>query len=310
MSFNNHPRTASTSGPTSTRDVPQHHHEFHEEATADIPAKWLPNEPLRYPVPKLSEDPWEACHKVVDKYDDDICKAWKDEIDKLLIFAGLFSATVTAFAIESYQWLEDPRDTNTDLLAQLVMLQQNIGTSSISSPSNSSAAVALPPFSPSQSAIRINIFWFLSLILALGSVLIGILCLQWLREYQRPVSMSSKDSLICRQIRYDGLTAWKVPSIISFLPLILQLSLVLFFAGVFDLLWNRDQIVGIVVAMPIALATLFLIITTILPTAQNLIFTVSKDCPPPAQCPYKSPQSWLFHRLASLGPFTTPRFIP
>ena len=59
-------------------------------------------------------------HQMVERFDKDMCCAWKDEIDKLLISvreptstfvlgspnklhkAGLFSAAITAFAVESY----------------------------------------------------------------------------------------------------------------------------------------------------------------------------------------------------------------
>ncbi|PFH46085.1 hypothetical protein AMATHDRAFT_156374 [Amanita thiersii Skay4041] len=59
------------------------------------------------------------------KYDKAICDAWKDDIEKLLIFAALFSATVTAFTVESYQWLqEDYTQTSALLLAQ-ISLQVN-----------------------------------------------------------------------------------------------------------------------------------------------------------------------------------------
>ncbi|EEB93835.1 hypothetical protein MPER_07463, partial [Moniliophthora perniciosa FA553] len=55
---------------------------------------------------------WEAVLKAVGRYDDDMVKNWRDDIDTLLVFAGLFSAVVTAFAVESYKWLsEDANDT-------------------------------------------------------------------------------------------------------------------------------------------------------------------------------------------------------
>ncbi|KAF9532480.1 hypothetical protein CPB83DRAFT_759418, partial [Crepidotus variabilis] len=57
------------------------------------------------------DDPWEKCYSTVENYDDDLCSGWRDEVDKLLIFAGLFSATVTSFLLESYGRLsEDPSD--------------------------------------------------------------------------------------------------------------------------------------------------------------------------------------------------------
>jgi hypothetical protein len=35
-------------------------------------------------------DSWTKCHKLTEKYDDDMCDAWKEEVDKLLIFVRAF----------------------------------------------------------------------------------------------------------------------------------------------------------------------------------------------------------------------------
>ncbi|TFK63818.1 hypothetical protein BDN72DRAFT_775447 [Pluteus cervinus] len=234
---------------------------------------------------------WEQCYKRVKEYDEDMCKAWKDEIDKLLVFAGLFSAAVTAFVVESYQWLDGSGDQTTNLLSQLISIQLN-GTGSI-------APVIPEPLTPTPSAIRINIYWFLSLVLSLTSVLIGILCLQWLREYERPVAMSFKDKLCYRQVRYDGLIAWKVPQIMTCLPLLLEIALILFFIGVAELLWDRNHTVAIVVIVPITCSISFLLATTFLPVFQALIIRLQNSWRVcfPTQCPYKSPLSWLVYQM-------------
>ena len=81
------------------------------------------------------------------------------------------------------------------------------------------------------SSIRINVLWFISLVLSLTTALIGIVSLQWLREHRRyPNTLSSRDKFAIFNMRKEGLTAWYVPQIISSLPVLLQLALVLFFA--------------------------------------------------------------------------------
>ncbi|TFK61249.1 hypothetical protein BDN72DRAFT_471402 [Pluteus cervinus] len=257
----------------------------------EIPRRWRVDTPLQHPLPKHTDSSaWEGCYKGVNDYDEDMCRVWKDEIDKLLIFAGLFSAAVTSFAVEAYQWLENPSDINTDLLVQLVLAQNN---------STLSSQLPVPPFQPSSSAIRINVCWFMSLTLSLGAVLVGILSLQWIREYQRPVSTASfKEKLTYRQIRHDGLLTWGVPQIVSLLPILLQVSLVLFFIGIFDLLWDRNQAVALAILIPIALVFCFLAVSTALPAIQVIIFHYSKESVMALkQCPYKSPQSWVICRL-------------
>ncbi|KAF8870134.1 hypothetical protein BD779DRAFT_1417289, partial [Infundibulicybe gibba] len=54
------------------------------------------------------------------KFDQDFCAGWNSEIDSLLTFAGLFSAIVTAFTIESYQWLQpSPQDATNQILLNI-----------------------------------------------------------------------------------------------------------------------------------------------------------------------------------------------
>ncbi|TFK68281.1 hypothetical protein BDN72DRAFT_752917, partial [Pluteus cervinus] len=227
---------------------------------------------------------WEECHKLVEDYDDEMCRAWKDEIDKLLIFASLFSAVVTAFTAESYQWLQDSTDSNTNLLAQLVQLQMiNANLSS-----SDEGVVPIPPFRPTASSVRINMAWFLSLTLSLGTVLVGVLCLQWLREFQRRTAGPLQHRLARRQMAFDGLDAWKVPEIVSSLSLVLELALILFFVGLFDLLWTLHHTVALAVVIPIAILMLFVIITTTIP-AVELILGERADGRP--RCPYRSPQA-------------------
>ncbi|KAF9253949.1 hypothetical protein L218DRAFT_887537, partial [Marasmius fiardii PR-910] len=118
---------------------------------------------------------WEQIMKKVDTLDEDLVKGHKEDIDTLLVFAGLFLAVVTAFTMESYQWLdEDPADKSAMLLLQIA--QQLSRQTHIPPP--------LQHFTPSSSAVRINTFWFLSLTLALIDALFGLLCKQWLWEYQ------------------------------------------------------------------------------------------------------------------------------
>ncbi|TFK62480.1 hypothetical protein BDN72DRAFT_777026, partial [Pluteus cervinus] len=67
------------------------------------------------------------------------------------------------------------------------------------------ASSQLSPFVPTSFSVRINIFWLLSLVLSLSTVLIGILSLQWLREFQYDGAFSFKDALAIRQLRHEGL---------------------------------------------------------------------------------------------------------
>lgn len=206
--------------------------------------------------------------------------------------AGLFSAVVTAFIIESYQWLRpDPTDMTNQLLhqiyAQLGSERTVGGIIPSAGPSNDEAGWL-------SAAERINICWFLSLTLSLATVLVGILCMQWVREYQHDAALPHADAISLRQMRFEGLIAWKVPNILSSLPLMLQIALVLFFIGVIDLLWSLDHRVAIPITVAISFLLIFLFATTMLPAFQ-LLWNGGRCL---RQCAYKSPQSWIFCRLA------------
>lgn len=152
-------------------------------------------------------------------------------------------------------------------------------------------------FSPSASVIRINIFWFLSLVLSLSSVLIGILCSQWIREYQRDVTHESYRAAIgIRQIRYEGLLKWKVLQLVNMMPVLLLCSVLLFFAGLLDLLFDRYKLIVCVVLVPMALIVAFLIFTTAAPCLQTIRSGIRPDKEKPEQCPFKSPQAFLFQK--------------
>ena len=119
--------------------------------------------------------------------------------------------------------------------------------------------------------------------------------MQWLREYQRKTPLDPQDAISLRQLRYEGLIAWKVPDILMLLPVLLHLSLLLFFLGLIDLLWSLNHIVAFFVSVVASLVWAFLLATTFLPALQLL--SVSDNSLRGLQCPYKSPQSWAFHRI-------------
>ncbi|KDR71076.1 hypothetical protein GALMADRAFT_75361, partial [Galerina marginata CBS 339.88] len=131
-----------------------------------------------YAPPKPDGDPWGILLKSRMDEDKIRCQAWKEEVNNILIFAGLFSAVVTAFVTESYKTLQpDPDSAIVDLLSRIAARLDN--------PLDEVSPIAnVPSFSPPPSYIRVNILWFLSLILSLTTVLVGIITLQWLREYQ------------------------------------------------------------------------------------------------------------------------------
>ncbi|KAI3609228.1 hypothetical protein WG66_010568 [Moniliophthora roreri] len=238
-----------------------------------------------------------TCVNIAGAYDADLCARWEKDIDALLVFAGLFSAVVTAFAVESYQTLQpDPNESVVRLLAHISL--------QLASPSTP----ALEPlkeenFTATSSSIRINIFYFLSLIFSLAAAHLSILCKQWMREYQReyPSHLNPRQMLAVRQSRHEGLHAWGVPDLIASIPLLLQVATALFFIGVVKMLWDINSIVATIVLVATIICLVFLVATTILAPLLLILSWTSDTFVHylPWQCPYKTPLGWIIIRVTT-----------
>ncbi|KAH7092733.1 hypothetical protein BKA62DRAFT_596971, partial [Auriculariales sp. MPI-PUGE-AT-0066] len=120
---------------------------------------------------------WRVYRDRVTELDEDLMQGWNSTLDVLLIFAGLFSAIVTAFVIEATTQLQHDYTQYTAIGVFAVLAALN-GT--VAAPSS------LPDFNHVQVASRsrwINGIWFASLALALIDALLAILVKQWLVEY-------------------------------------------------------------------------------------------------------------------------------
>ncbi|KAJ6517238.1 hypothetical protein C8R47DRAFT_939000, partial [Mycena vitilis] len=63
---------------------------------------------------------WSIYIGEAERYDKALVESWKADMEGMLIFSGLFSASLTAFLIESYQTLQpDSADVTVQLLTQI-----------------------------------------------------------------------------------------------------------------------------------------------------------------------------------------------
>ncbi|KIP03848.1 hypothetical protein PHLGIDRAFT_76953, partial [Phlebiopsis gigantea 11061_1 CR5-6] len=166
--------------------------------------------------------------------------------------AGLFSAVLTAFVVETYSLLQpDSSDITNALLAYGFSSQ--IGQ--LSSPgeikSTISSIVSSSQFDVSNSSRWINSLLFISLVLSLAAALFGILAKQWLREYLMWNSSlgAPRENVLVRQVRFEAWVAWNVAATISIIPALLELAMILFLVGIVVLMWTLDDIVAIAVMM-------------------------------------------------------------
>ncbi|PSS32118.1 hypothetical protein PHLCEN_2v2114 [Hermanssonia centrifuga] len=227
---------------------------------------------------------WSAIEDYLKRHDGSSMRLYSEDIDTLLVFAGLFSAVLTAFLAISFQLLQqDDSQIYVGLLSrissQLESFQHvpsflNSALSPLPSPSP-------PPFCPSTTARWINILWFLSLVFSLTSALFGILAKQWIREYLQWNSAlaPARENVLVRQLRFEAWNDWKVSAGISAIPALLELSVVLFLVGLLVLLWTVDIVVATVITIVTAVLLAISCAVTLLPAVYH-------------RCPYKSPTGW------------------
>jgi hypothetical protein len=210
--------------------------------------------------------------------------------------AGLFSAVLTAFVVESYQSLqEDLAQTSVDLLRQISHQLANASFPAAPNPS---------PFQAQRSDVRVNICWFVSLLLSLFVALFGIFLKQWMRAYMKWTDVTpEREAVAIRQFRYCSLERWHLRAIPTLLPTLLQLSVILFLSGLLIFLWHINQMLADVMAVLLSIAFALVAAVTVLPV---VTWT----------CPYRSPLSealtlslWRLTDYAKIGGIAVWLFI-
>ncbi|KAJ7731195.1 hypothetical protein B0H16DRAFT_1381891, partial [Mycena metata] len=221
------------------------------------------------------------------KYDKALVESWRDNVTGILIFAGLFSAVVTAFIIEAYKTLQtDSADTTNYLLTQI-----SLQLAQISSGSNGTlTASPIPQFTPSKSALACNILWFTSLGLSLCCALIAILVGQWAQDFLHSAERHSAPVVGARIISYlyYGIRRFNMHTMVAIIPLLLHTSLFLFFAGLIAFLIPINVVVMTVSATVFAIFMMIYLVLTVLP-----LFYLD--------CPYRTPLSGVLWRIRQIG---------
>ena len=186
--------------------------------------------------------------------------------------AGLFSAVLTAFVLDSKQDLKpSPADETVYYLQQhsTILYQISVQLSSIAPQVSipSTQPPPFPPFSPLASDVHINVFWFMALAFSLIAALLAILVQQWVRNYMHVFQRYSDPlkSARLRQYLFEGCDGWYMPMVAEAVPGFLHVSLFLFFGGLGNLLLNTNTTVGISTIIPIGISGLLYILMTFVP---------------------------------------------
>ncbi|KAI0281989.1 hypothetical protein BGY98DRAFT_912833, partial [Russula aff. rugulosa BPL654] len=184
--------------------------------------------------------------------------------------AGLFSGVLTAFIIDRYQNLQQsPALQSAFLLQQSTTLLNQISHQLSSLGAQFPANLSLPGYTvnPSASDVRVNTYWFMSLVCSLSAALLATLVQRWARDYMHIFSRYSHPLKIARirQYLYDGVKFWRMRAIAEAVPGLIHISLFLFFTGLADFLFTTHSTVGKFTIIPIAFSVITYTISTILP---------------------------------------------
>ncbi|KAF7351982.1 hypothetical protein MVEN_01160400 [Mycena venus] len=217
-----------------------------------------------------------------EKYDKSLVESWKSDMQGMLIFAGLFSASLTAFIIESYKTLmPDSGDSTVLLLSQI---SQQLAAAS----NGTTFEPSLPThFSPTAASLICNALWFISLGLSLTCALVATLLEQWARDFLHRADMRSAPVIRARifSYLYYGIKRFNMHTIVDLIPLLLHASLVFFFAGLVAFLIPINVLIVVVAVTLLLIVVVVYSILTFLPLWY-------------LDCPYRTPLSTAFWRLS------------
>jgi len=204
--------------------------------------------------------------------------------------SGLFSASVTAFIIESYKSLKpDPLDL---AVVYLGAISRNMGAPSDSSMPNTadpSATGDPTPFQTNGQALRVNVYWLLSLSLALVCAFTATLVKQWGRNYLHEIARhpAAYKRARVRAFLFEGIESFRLPAVVNTVPTLLHASLLLFFVGLVEFLYPINRLLGYFFTAFLAIGAVLYGFTIVTPS----IFL---------DCPYQTPLSRMCFLLSRI----------
>ncbi|SJL16763.1 uncharacterized protein ARMOST_20292 [Armillaria ostoyae] len=222
---------------------------------------------------------WRTYLEECGAFDIEMLEGWRDGLDVLLIFAGLFSAVVTTFVVQTSQSLQvDYGQVTATLLFELIDVQRAAANGTLVNNVPRSDLTPFSDFHPTISDSLINGLWFTSLSFSLATALFAVLTKQWIHQYIAMPSGTPQDRCRVRQFRYMGLEQWGVGFIIGLLPLLLSMSLGIFLVGLVLFLVPLQAVIASIVGSITFISFAAYIVSNFLPIMYP-------------SCPYKTPLS-------------------
>ena len=145
---------------------------------------------------------------------------------------------------------------------------------------------AQAPFQAPACAVWLNALWFSSLVFSFASATLALFVKQWI--YEATVTGTSRESARLRQCRLNGLIKWRVGAVVVALPILLQLSSILFLVGLSVFLWTLHTAVATVTSVLVGAFLSVFLTVTILPVLLS-------------DCPFRSPASLAIYSVLRLA---------
>ena len=146
----------------------------------------------------------------------------------------MFAGFLSAFLIELLGRLEpDPMDIIQDVLIYQTQMMRN-----------SSLEPYVPAdFSPPEHIVVVNALFYASLGVMILAAFIAMLIKSWVREFDRGLGAISipEQRAKTREFRYLGMERWKLSEMVGMLPLLIQISLLLFSVGLMLFLFHISK---------------------------------------------------------------------
>ena len=223
--------------------------------------------------------------------------------ERVFLQAGLFSAVLTSFLVQSIQALQpSPAQQSVyyqqQSLAMLVQISQQMAT--IAPQFSISSTPPLPYHSPnpSPSDILVNICWIVSLVCSLSAALLAILIQQWVRSYMQVFQLYDHPLKRARFRQFFSEGATGMPALAELVPGLIHLSLFLFFVGLSDSMLDINTTVGFSTVIPICFCGSLYLYSVLAPVWNP-------------QSPYRNPYSLLvLYMIHSIRKLYAHRFHP
>ncbi|KAG8789791.1 hypothetical protein FRC12_013214 [Ceratobasidium sp. 428] len=248
---------------------------------------------------------WKTYVREADKSDKEIIEERSNSLDVLLIFvsmsvarvkplthmkalqAALFSAVSTAFLIESLGDLKpDPAESSAKTLRLMSQTLAAIANGQTVTPPGPDA-LDDPPFSPSKTAVVVNLLWLLSLSLSIAVSLVAMLAKEWCYKFMSGRVGPAYEQARRRQLKWNGMERWKMKEVLTYLPGMMHAALLLFAVGLCLYLWDISTGMAIPVITVTSIGTLVYVLATILPAIDRF-------------CPYSTPAIPMFADTTTL----------